>query len=196
MNVGDGVDRVDVEAGKITDNEWHMLSATFDRDGLLKVYVDGVLKSSGIMANIGNINNSFPLTFGADGNGAYPFMGYISEVRIFKGLLNAMDIESWQCQVLNEAHPKFSNVLGHWKMTEGTGTEIADSAQNSKGLLTNGEWRNAKESTVTILGNYDHTPRTVDVVKTALMHLCIPIEEDWNLDGKSLLSSDCNNHKI
>ena len=78
VNVGDGTNRVDVEAGEITDNEWHTVSATFDRDGLLKVYVDGVLKNSASMASIGNIDNALPFTIGADGNLNYSYKRHCS----------------------------------------------------------------------------------------------------------------------
>jgi hypothetical protein len=42
------------------------------------------------------------------------------------------------------------------------------------------------------VGNYDDTPRTVDVAKTALTHLCIPIDPGWGLEGISLLNTSCN----
>ena len=38
-------------------------------------------------------------------------------------------------------------------------------------------------------GNYDNTPRITDIPVTALTHLCIPIENDWDLDGVSLIST-------
>lgn len=34
--------------------------------------------------------------------------------------------------------------------------------------------------------NYDDTPRITDIATTALQHLCIPIDPDWNLDGNAL----------
>ena len=193
VNVGDGANRVDVEAGQITDNEWHTVSATFDRDGLLKVYVDGILKNSAEMSSIGNIDNAFPFTIGADGNGAYKYNGYISEVRVFNGLLEIETIDAWKCKVLDDTHPMVANIKGHWKLTEGSGTLITDASRTAAhGTLSGGEWRDATITTIETIGNFEHTPRTVDVVKTVLTHLCIPISPSWGLEGNSLLNSSCN----
>ncbi|MDO6603767.1 alkaline phosphatase family protein [Arenibacter palladensis] len=193
VNLGDGTNRVDVEAGQITDNEWHTLSATFDRDGLLKVYVDGVLKNSAEMSSIGNIDNTFPFTIGGDGNGAYKYNGYISEVRVFKGLLGAQTIDAWKCKIFDDTHPMAANIKGHWKLTEGSGALITDASPTAAhGTLSGGEWRDATITTIETIGNFEHTPRTVDVVKTVLTHLCIPISPSWGLEGNLLLNSSCN----
>ncbi|MET2983701.1 alkaline phosphatase family protein [Aureibaculum conchae] len=195
VNVGDGVNRVDVEAGEITDNEWHTVSATFDRDGLLKVYVDGVLKNSASIATIGNIDNNLPFTMGADGNLNYHYNGYISQVRMFNTLLNDSEIDNWKCKVLDNSHPKYSNLLGYWNLTDGSGTTIDDSSTNNNdGTVTNGVWKDATVSTVEIVGNFDNTPRTVDVAVTALNHLCIPIQSAWNLEGNSLINTNCSSN--
>ncbi|GAA3557239.1 alkaline phosphatase family protein [Snuella lapsa] len=193
VNIGDGTNRVDVETEEITDNKWHTVSATFDRDGMLHVYVDGVLKNSASMTNINNIDNTLPFTVGTDGNGAYGYSGYISEIRIFNTLLSADEIDNWKCKVLDNTHTKYANLQGHWKLTEGTGTLINDASPNGvHGTLTEGIWKDATASEVIDTYNYDNTPRTVDVAVTALNHLCIPIKPEWNLDGNSIIESNCD----
>ncbi|MBJ6368947.1 alkaline phosphatase family protein [Snuella sedimenti] len=194
VNIGDGTNRVDVEAGEITDNAWHMVSATFDRDGLLKVYVDGVLKNSASMASIGNIDNDLPFTMGADGNLNWHYNGYLAEVRMFNTILEPDTIDNWNCKVMDNSHSQYANLLGHWKLTEGEGTTILDSGPKGyNGTLSGGAWLDATQSTVETIDNYDDTPRTVDVAVTALNHLCIPIKSSWDLDGKSIINSDCLN---
>lgn len=194
VNVGDGTNRIDVNASVITDNEWHTLSATFDRDGDLSVYVDGVLKNSISMATIGNIDNAFPFTIGADGNNAYKYDGHIAEVRVFNTLLSEDDIDTWKCNVLDNTHPKYGNLQGHWKLTEGTGTTITDSSPiGADGILSGGIWEDATISKTVIVSNYENTPRTIDVVKTALNHLCIPIQASWKIEGNSLIDMRCSN---
>ena len=194
VNVGDGTNRVDVETEEITDNEWHTVSATFDRDGMLDVYIDGVLKNSASMAAIGNIDNTFPFTIGADGKNAYAYNGYIAEVRVFNTLLNASDIDSWKCKQLDNTHSKYANLQGYWKLAEGSGTAISDSSTNSAdGTLANGEWKDATVGQTIDVHNYDNTPRMVDVAVTALTHLCIDIQSGWNLDGQSLVPKNCSN---
>ena len=121
VNMGDGNHRVDIETETISDNEWHTLSATFDRDGLAKVYIDGMLNNTADISVIGNMDNNLPFTIGADGHSEYNYQGYVSEVRIFNTLLDVSDINSWKCKVLNDNHPKYSNIKGYWKITEGQG---------------------------------------------------------------------------
>lgn len=194
VNVGDGTNRIDVNAGEITDNEWHTLSATFDRDGLLKVYVDGVEKGSASMTTIGDINNDFPFTIGADGNFNWKYKGYVAEVRLYDTLLEASEIDDWKCKVLDSSHPKYASVLGYWKLTEGSGTTIMDSSPNAyHGALTDAEWKDATITTVETIKNYDGTPRTVDVAVTALNHLCIEVQSSWNLEGNSIVDTNCAN---
>ncbi|MDO5977450.1 alkaline phosphatase family protein [Flavivirga spongiicola] len=193
VNVGDSTNRVDVETEEITDNKWHTVSATFDRDGMLDVYIDGVLKNSASMAGIGNIDNTFPFTIGADGNNAYKYNGYIAEVRVFNTLLSADDVGTWTCKVLDNTHSKYANLQGHWKLTEGTGNTITDSSMNlAHGTLAEGVWKDATVSEVIDVHNYDNTPRIVDVAVTALNHLCIPVQSSWDLDGSSIINTDCS----
>lgn len=193
VNIGDGSNRVDIETSIITDNKWHTVSATFDRDGFLKVYVDGVLEGSASLASIGNINNNFPVTFGADGNNAYKFDGFIAEVRIFDTILSKNDIDTWKCRELDNSHAKYDNLQGYWKINEGTGTKINDHSKNKKhGTLAGATWNNAKADQIVAVHDYTKTPRIVDGVTSALDHLCIDIESIWGLDGNSLVSKDCN----
>jgi len=192
VNAGDGTNRIDVETSVITDNEWHTVSATFDRDGMLKVYIDGVFSNETSMASIGNLDNNFPFTIGADGNNKYKYKGSVAEVRIFNTLLSAEDISTWQCKTMDINHPKYDNLQGHWKLDEGTATTITDSSSKStNGTLTGGNWSDVPDEITVNNHNYDNTPRTVDVVITALNHLCIPIQDSWNLDGNSLIDTHC-----
>lgn len=194
VNIGDGTNRVDVEAGEITDNEWHTVSATFDRDGELKVYVDGVLKNSASLSSIGDIDNNLPFSMGADGNLNWKYKGALAEVRWFNTILTAEEIDNWKCKELDNTHPENSNLIGYWKLTEGTGSVISDaSTKENDGTLSNGIWQDATISTTETISNYDDTPRTVDVAVTALNHLCIPIQSNWNLEGESMIETNCSN---
>lgn len=193
VNVGDGSKRVDVEGSTLDDSEWHTLSATFDRDGLLKVFMDGELQNSADISKIENLDNDFPFTIGGDGNLKYNFQGYIAEVRVFNALLDAEEIDLWKCKVLDSSHPKYAFVKGHWKITEGHGQEIKDMGPvGANGRLTGGIWQDATVASIKTVHNYDNTPRTVDLAVTALNHLCIPIDPKWGLEGNSLLDFTCD----
>ena len=193
VNIGDGSNRVDVETAIITDNEWHTVSATFDRDGMLSVYIDGVFSKAISMVAIGNIDTSFPLTIGKDGNGDYAYTGYIAEVRVFDRLLSSETIETWKCKALDSSHPNYNGLQGYWKLNEGSGTAIIDASSiGADGILYGENWKDANAVHTKTESDYSHTPRTVDVVKTALNHLCIPIQDSWGLEGNSLIETACH----
>lgn len=187
VNVGDGNSnsRVDVNGGQVSDNEWHTLSATFDRDGDLRIYEDGVFAGSSPLSGIGDITTGLPFSVGADGLKAYEYKGYIAEVRVFSTLLDPDDIDQWQCKKLDDSHSKYNNLIGYWRLTDGEGTLSADlSPSDLDGSITGAIWEDATDSETVITYDYSGTPRQVDVVPTALEHLCIPIDDAWKLDGK------------
>lgn len=185
VNIGDGSNRIDINTGgEIADNEWHTLSVTFDRDGNMSMYEDGVFLTEADISEIGNINTNFDLRFGADGLGAYEYKGAIAEVRVWDKVLEASTINDWQCTEIDNTHPDESHLIGYWKMKENEGgSTVSDfSANNNHGQIVNATWQTP------VSYDYSNTPRQVDVAVTALTHLCVPIEAAWNLDGMSLVS--------
>lgn len=56
------------------------------------------------------------------------------------------------------------------------------------GTLQGAEWQQP-ESLITF--DYSNTPRIVDVAVTALDHMCIDLNPEWNLDGVSWVNG-CN----
>jgi hypothetical protein len=188
VNVGDGNSgtRVDVNGSDISDNEWHTLSASFDRDGDLKLYEDGQLVGSTSLSGIDDITTGLPLSIGADGLKGYEYNGYIAEVRVFNTLLSADDIDTWKCTKLDNTHTDYDNLIGYWRLVDGVGASIAQDFSNSKlnGTLTNVVWEDATDSKTIIEFDYSDTPRQVDVVTTALEHMCVPIDTSWGLEGE------------
>ncbi|MGY9053972.1 MAG: alkaline phosphatase family protein, partial [Rhodobacterales bacterium] len=72
VNIGDGTNRADINTGGfIADDQWHTLSVSFDRDGYMKMYEDGVLLDSADISNVGDVSTGQGLFFGADINAAY-----------------------------------------------------------------------------------------------------------------------------
>ena len=191
INIGDGTGREDLETGGIiTDNEWHTLTASFDRDAYLKMYQDGVLLDSIDISGIGDINTNQGLFFGADVNSSYDFTGSIAEVRIWETVVGDQAIQDFYCTTVDNSHPNFGNLIGYWKMHEGVGTVATDySPSANHGTINNALWEDLDS---VLVYNYDNTPRLVDVPSTALTHLCIPIDPLWDLDGNSLIPEDCS----
>jgi len=187
VNIGDGTNRVDVETGSaIADNGWHTLSASFDRDGMLRMYEDGVLVGEEDISSIGDISTNAGIFAGADIFGAYAFTGAIEEIRIWNTVVDAAAIEAWHCTVLTDSHPNDSDLLGYWKVDEGTGMVVTDySAFGNQADIVNATW---VDMDAVYEYDYTNTPRIVDVPVTALTHLCVPIDEAWGLEGTSLIA--------
>ena len=189
VNIGDGSNRADLTGSAINDNQWHHLTATFDRDGDLTIYEDGSFVSSTSIVNIGDINTGLSLAFGQDGSLNYPyhFNGIISEVRIFNTVLSGETVASFTCSSVSPAHPNYSNLIGYWKIDEGTGTTFSDSSPNTNNASFSGaapSWQTNSSQLVCI--DISNTPRIIDVAVSALEHLCVPIHPSWELDGKTV----------
>ncbi|MFQ8704620.1 MAG: LamG-like jellyroll fold domain-containing protein, partial [Thomasclavelia sp.] len=80
------------------DGKWHHVAATFDRDGMMTLYIDG--KAEGNYDISGQTGASIDvdtlsLVLGADGNKQYPINdGYIDELKIYKKVIEAYELES------------------------------------------------------------------------------------------------------
>lgn len=192
VNVGDGLSRVDVDGNNIDDNEWHTLSATFDRDGDLTIYEDGVQVGSSSLGSIDNITSGYPISFGKDGDGEYAYEGYISEVRVFNSLVSDADIDTWKCTQLTNTHTNYSDLIGYWRLADGSNAStVADSSPTqADGTVSNAQWQNAQDTIFSTVFDYSNTPKQVDYVVSALEHLCIPIDPSWNLDGQ-IVATNC-----
>ena len=185
VNLGDGSNRADINTGgSIADNLWHHIAVTFDRDGFMTMYEDGVKRDSISIASIQNMNNGAPLRFGADINGAYDFEGKISEVRLWNTVLSSAEIDLWRCDTINNNHPNYSNLIGYWPLNEGSGQTVYDrSPLQNNGSITNASWIE-HDSILEV-----NPPKITDIAVTALNWLCIPSNPTWNLDGKNQIKS-------
>ena len=186
INIGDGVNRADINTGGlIANNQWHTLSVSFDRDGFMKMYEDGLLIDSADISSVGDITTNSGLFCGMDIYQNYPFSGSVSQLRVWDTILNSNDIQSWYCNDLNPTHPSYNNLIGYWHMNEGGNTVLLNdlSINNNNAIVNGASWYNYDSLWVY---DYSNTPRIVDVPVTALNHLCIPINSSWLLDGVSL----------
>lgn len=94
MNAGDGSNRIDITGKKINDGKWHLLVATFDRDGDATIYQDGVAVGNTSMTEIGNMNSTFPINIAQDGTGSYGkwFEGSVAKTLIFDYALTSSEV--------------------------------------------------------------------------------------------------------
>ncbi len=193
VNIGDGTNRADINGNVVHDNLWHTLSATFDRDGRLIIYADGAVLDSVSIASIGDIYSGFPISFGADANNSYAYKGHIAEVRVFSEILAPSTINNWNCKKIDDTHENYNSLIGYWQLTEGNNSQVVTdySTTEAHGNISNATWKNAKDTIETWEYDFSNTPRTVDVAVSAMKHMCITINEDWNLDG-NVVGAVCN----
>ena len=145
----------------LSANKWFHLVASYNRDGNVDLYVNGVLKkSTGITGNAGNaFNSSYKINFGAfcNLNPAGFFQGYMDDVKIYpyartasqikldynsRGLLKGSSVNLGS----NKNNNSLSDgLVGYWKMDEGTSTTTLDSSGNGKTATINGAvWSSGK----------------------------------------------------
>jgi hypothetical protein len=194
VNIGDGNNRADANGlSGVADGQWHTLSCSFDRDGMMRLYTDGVFSAEEDISGIGTIDVGNGWFFGSDIFGAYSYSGAIAEVRFWHGLLTEETLLDWHCSSLTAAHPNWTSLQGHWALTEGAGMEVSNSA--STGLVGTVQGANWQQPESLITFDYSNTPRIVDIAATALDHMCLNLEPSWNLDGISWIDG-CTNTDV
>ena len=121
---------------KWNDGLWHNATVTADRDGLLSLYMDGVLNNTISMTSLerNNINSSGYFFLGAYGNAAgtspqanFFLNGGIDEARVWNKVLSPAEIAAnWNVEITAPQN----NLVGYWQMNEDTGTIIQDISGN------------------------------------------------------------------
>ncbi|MCD4819135.1 MAG: T9SS type A sorting domain-containing protein [Candidatus Cloacimonetes bacterium] len=98
----------------------------------IKFYIDGILDSQttsgGFLAN----PTTQTLHFGVEGrklSNTY-LNGKLDEIRIWDAALDQTTIQTWMNQPLNDTHPNWSDLVGYWKLDEGSGQVAGDSSGN------------------------------------------------------------------
>jgi hypothetical protein len=121
----------------VVDGVWHQISGVYG-DGVLKVYVDGVLDTTAVAGDSPDLTSLQPLLLGASAysDGAY-FKGTMDEVRIYKKALSSLQIDSLY-QVDGGTRPVLAaNLIAWYDFEEGSGTQVLDkSGKGHDGTLT------------------------------------------------------------
>ncbi|WP_312510433.1 LamG-like jellyroll fold domain-containing protein [Chryseobacterium culicis] len=186
MNIGDGTNRIDLVGGKMETNKWKHIAASFDRDGLVTLYEDGVPVTFAKMNTIGNIDSGLPLTLNQDGTNAYGInlAASYKDVRIWKSALPNDVIVNWANQDITTSHPYYSQLLANWKCNGTSGNTLADSGPNANNMTVTGS-PTYNANTVNNFKVYDYTSTTreTDHFPTVLNWLCIPVQSSWGIDG-------------
>ncbi len=91
---GSGMDYWLYSNKNINDQKWHFITATFDKDGYEKIYIDGVFNVQMDISAAASIpwSSADNLMFSTSYVGNY-FKGFVDEVRIYNRLLSAEEIK-------------------------------------------------------------------------------------------------------
>lgn len=129
--------RVSSGAG-ITAGEWYHIAVTATKSGTTKAYVNGVEVMS--FTNAGDSGNfSGTLYIGElRPTRQIAFNGLIDEVRIWNTVRTQQEIQD---NMNAELVGNETGLSGYWKMDEGTGGTVADSAGNNNGTISGAAWQ-------------------------------------------------------
>ncbi|MGG6242058.1 LamG-like jellyroll fold domain-containing protein [Nodosilinea sp. AN01ver1] len=108
----------------LVDGEWHWLSVTWrGQDGQLQIYVDGAIAYTGEISPSDRLRAGGTLTFGADVDGANPWIGFLESMQVWDQVLGADEIEASQHLPLTGNEP---GLLGYWPLEDVGRAEILD----------------------------------------------------------------------
>ncbi|MEI6062683.1 MAG: LamG-like jellyroll fold domain-containing protein, partial [Bacteroidota bacterium] len=116
---------------------WHHIAVVQTGGGSRELFVDGV--SNGTKPALDSDGTGI-LRFGQSYNGFEEFDGgKLDEVSIFSTNLSKATITTWMNTSITNAHPNYANLVGYWKLDEGTGSaSTADaSGHGYTGTLVN-----------------------------------------------------------
>ncbi len=138
MNLGDGNgNRRDLTGGEINDGAWHHLAATFDRDGFVTIYQDGVEMGKTSMVDVGDMTSGFPIRLAQDGTSEYGiwYEGKTSEPVVYDYALTGGEVAG-----INEAGEAFNIQV---RKSDGTaaGLSVTDESASTELAAVNGKKR-------------------------------------------------------
>ena len=146
------------------DNQWHYIAVTFDGSSA-KAFVDGTLENSKSFSTTFNSSSGQPFIIGyinhSSGSNEY-FPGLADEVHIWNEALTAAEITAlYNSGVALDArnnagdYSSTTNLVGYWKMEDGSGTKLTDvSGNGNDGTINGATWTTGVLST-----SYDNTPK-------------------------------------
>lgn len=186
MNIGDGINRIDMTGGKVETGRWKHIAVSFDRDGLVTMYEDGVPVTFAKMNTIGNIDSGLPFTINQDGTNVYGenLAASYKDIRIWKSALPNDVIVNWANQDITPSHPYYAQLLADWKCNGTSGNILTDSSPNANNLTVTGSPAYAAGTTNAFkIYDYTSTTRETDHFPTVLNWMCIPVQPSWGIDG-------------
>jgi hypothetical protein len=109
--------------------EWYHLALVAD-SAQISFYENGELQATNTTGFPLDLD-TLPLYFGRTGESwdGY-FNGQIDEVRIWNATLDQTTIRQWMHREVDGAHPNYGNLVGYWKLNDGSGQTVYDATTN------------------------------------------------------------------
>jgi len=126
-----------------SDGQWHLLTAVFDRDGDLSLYLDGNFASSEDISSIGDLPTSEPVGIGSNPDNTNNIADPIDDVRVYRRALSTQEISGLYSATKKQyvkSAPR-NGLVGYWNMDTNdiNGTTLYDKSGNSyDGTITDG----------------------------------------------------------
>ena len=126
--VGDGHNTwVATSANVITANKWHHIAMTYDA-GSIKVYVDGVQRSTNASANFSHVPNVAPTTSANFRVGAPKLEALMDNVRVWSTALTSFELSQWRDKTITNAHPQSADLVLNWDFEDYNSTTMVSAA--------------------------------------------------------------------
>lgn len=122
----------------ITKEKWHHIAMTFD-SGNIKIFVDGVQKSTVASGNFSYVPSVAPTTLANFRAGSTKLEGFMDNIRVWDTALSATELSQWRDKTVTSAHPHSSNLLLNWDFEDySTNTTIAAAQAPAQGTVYTG----------------------------------------------------------
>lgn len=202
---------VEFLVGRITDNNWHTLGATFVVSGnsvIGTAYLDGIAAGSANLSGLANgeaLVSTSPIKLGFNDN-AFVANGNVStafaDVRVWNEALPANIIYQYSCLpgLPPSSHPYRNKLVGFWSCRNGSGTTstLPDETGNGRDVVVSGtgtiQWKPFSEINNNICPEpesayFRKVPNSVDIPFQIYRWMGINNSNTWGLDGQIWVTS-------
>ncbi|MDC0204304.1 DUF4983 domain-containing protein [Flavobacteriales bacterium] len=112
-------------------NQWQHLAFTYD-GSYIRLYKNGIIvDSTAANGTITQTTQSFKLGSLDWGTTGFYLNGRLDEIRLWDATLSQTEINNWMCTEINMNHPNYNNLIGYWRLNDGTGTLVTDASPSS-----------------------------------------------------------------
>ncbi len=106
----------------VDDDQWHHVVVSFDRDGMMMRYVDGIAygEPNDISAALMDLQSPISLRASSANNSSYK--GLMDEIKIYNRVLNSSEVLTLYYQEAGQFHPYSTQMHIHGSLSEGSGS--------------------------------------------------------------------------